>query len=358
MLAFRTGWNQKIAFCVSGPIILWLLTCTFVSMPYLYLINVAPLAIFGLLGFIYSVNIGRLKCENLGPLLAFVTTANVALSISMLLSESVAAFMIAHYSNYYSDLVSSMIGAYKPVTVFSTHSLAGTFAYFFFFLNFRTYRKNGKSVYLWLAILQVLMCIALMSTTSLAFAALAVAELIYTFKWRAVVFLSAAVFLIPSGIKESLGYLLMHAGPGEGNGFAARYGINGDLHNSLAYILSHPLLPTGLNYSPNVMIGDSGPVEYMLLGSVPLVLLIYVGLLWFLRRNLVDKWDCYHFFAVILAAEIGFTTLTYIRSFLLIPAFVIYLNSLSDRASSPVNASLLPSLRSGNAYRHYESSYG
>jgi hypothetical protein len=262
------------------------------------------------------------------------------MGISMLTVESFADFMVAHYNDFSDEVLPSMIAAYKPVLTFATHSLAGTFVYLFFWLNFRTYQKTGKTLHLALAVLHVAMCVALMSTTSLAFAVLAIAELAWNFRWTSALSAIAAYFLIPVSIKETIGDTLLAAvWFREGGGFRIRYVATGSLANVASYIHNHPFQPIGLLYSRNLFDEgaqtDSGPLAYFLRGSFILVFLIYGGLFLFLRRNLRDKWDCYRLFFVILAAEVGFTVLTYARSFLLLPAFMIYLNSLPAASSAP-----------------------
>ena len=229
-----------------------------------------------------------------------------------------------------------MIESYKPVTTFGTHSLAGLFAYLLFFLTFRTYQKTGRRLFLGLAVLHVAMCLAMRSTTSLALSVVALAELAYTFRWKSLIF-APALYFVP--FKEELSDALQFL-PGEGNGFGARYGPGADIGTAIAYIRLHPLLPIGVTYPQNVSFIDSGPVEYMLRGSVPLVILLYGGLFLYLHRNTLDKRDFYRLFAVLVAAEFGFSVLIYMRSFVLIPAFLMYLNSLSpeqEQSKSPCN---------------------
>ena len=335
ILALRAGCQGRVVFWVSIPVVLWLTVCTFFSMVLNHFeIQPVQLALFALLGFMLCINAGRLRCANLSSLLAFVSIVNISVGVAMVTVEQASNFMLVHYNNFYDDLLSHMMATYKPVTTFATHSVAGFFAYIFFFLNLRTYQKSGKRLHLCLAILYVGMCIAMMSTTSLGFSVLAIAELAYIGRWKVLLF-APILYLLLGEFKEDMSLAMTAVWLGEGNGFGARYGAGGILQESVGYIVRHPLLPVGVTFSKGFSFIDSGPIEYMLCGSVPLLLLIYGGLFLFLRRNLCDKWDVYRLFAVILAAELGFTLLTYMRSFLLIPAFVIYLNSLSGRVGDP-----------------------
>lgn len=335
ILARRTGCQGTIVLWVSIPVVLWLTVCTFLSMIANHFdIQPVQLALFALLGFMLCINAGRLKCGKLSSLLAFVSIVNISVGVAMVAVEQVSTFMFVHYNNFYDELLPRMIATYKPVTTFATHSVAGFFAYIFFFLNLRTYQKSGRRLHLGLAILYVGMCVAMMSTTSLGFSIVAIAELAYIGRWRVLVFAPVLYFLLGDR-REDIGAAMTALWLGEGNGFGARYGVGGILQESIAYIVRHPFLPVGVTFSSGFSFIDSGPIEYMLCGSLPLLLLVYGGLFLFLRGNLLDRSDVYRLFAVILAGELGFTLLTYMRSFLLLPAFVIYLNSLPNRSSGP-----------------------
>jgi len=335
--AWKAGCDKQIFWNVSWTIPAWLIACTVRSYVFnFHQVNIGPLPGFTLFGFLLCVKFRNLSISSPQRILAWVSVMNLLAGILMLTWEPATQFMVAHFNNYYEELLPAMVSGLKPVTVFATHSLAGTFAYLFFFLNFRAYKQTGGRISFWLAVLHVGMCLAMMSTTSLLLSALAVGELIYVFKWRAIALFSAIVLLIPSNIREaSLGAVQLFWGA-EGNGFLARYQAGGTMHLSIMYLIDHPFLPLGFAYpGDDLRLIDSGPIEYLLMGSIPLLLLVYGGFFLFLRRNLVSKWDCYRLFAVLLATEIGIPVLTYARSLLLIPAFMILLNSLPQEARVP-----------------------
>jgi len=325
----RVGSFKDMVFCVAIPIPLWLLLCTFVSSGLLPEINTTPLAVYTVLGFLFCLKVKDLQATNLAGILAQASALNIAFGGAMILLDSAGSLAQSYYNSFTSELLSNMVAAHKPVTVFATHSLAGTFNYLLFFLNFRTYKKTGSRLFLWLGLLEACVCVALMSTTSLVFAALAFAELAWNFRKSAIAIVASILLFIPADIRGSILYAASLMLPNEGNGFWARYGLSGGLHPSIQFILDHPFRPIGLNYSPMLYIQDSGPMQYILLGSVPLLLLVYGGLFLFLARNLRDRIDLWRLFLLLLASEVGFSTITYFRSLLLIPASVIYLNSIS-----------------------------
>ncbi len=333
IVALRVGVDEFIFLWFSGPIVVWLGLCTLPSLFRLHELTLSPVTLYFPFAFLLLIQAGKLRCGGLTRLLALVSILNLSIAISMLTVEPVGDFMAANYDAFTEGLVTGMIADYKPVLTFATHSLAGTFAYLFFWLNFRTYQKTGKGLHLVLSVLHVAMCIALTSITSIVFAALAIMELAWYFRKTALLSAIAAYVLVPISAKEFIwDAFLSNIWFREGGGIRSRYLSTGTLGNVFSYVYNNPLRPIGLMHSSNLFEGggqtDSGPLGYFLRGSFVLVFLMYGGFFLFLRRNLRDRWDCYRLFFVILAAEVGFSVLTYSRSLLLMPAFVIYLNSL------------------------------
>jgi len=101
------------------------------------------------------------------------------------------------------------------------------------------------------------------------------------------------------------------------------------MYYDLQYLQQHPFSPVGASFREGFMFGDNGPVEYILRGSVLFLLLIYGGLFYFLRRNLILRFHANFLFAAIVLFELGITTLITLRALFLIPVFSVYLNSLT-----------------------------
>ena len=116
-----------------------------------------------------------------------------------------------------------------------------------------------------------------------------------------------------------------------GSGLGGRYLPGGTMYYDVSYIAEHPFSPVGASFKEDMVAGDGGLVEYMLRGSLPLLLLMYGGVLYFLRRNLQSRSQAYYFFVIIVAFEIGMTTLVNYRALFLFPAMVVYLNHLTAR---------------------------
>jgi hypothetical protein len=121
------------------------------------------------------------------------------------------------------------------------------------------------------------------------------------------------------------------------NGLSGRFSDLGTMRSTMAYLRNKPFSPVGIGYSSNLFFGDSGIIEYYLRGSLPLVVVIYGGLLAFLRKNLLMKRDAWHVFVVILIFELGFTSLTDFHVLYFLPVLIVYFNDLrSSSIADPV----------------------
>lgn len=350
MLAWKCGISERRLLYIGIPIPLLLAGFTFLSP--LHLLATGALPAFVTVALIYCINLENYRMEHPEWILALASIVMLIFGFGVLLgSEGIGAFMNSHYSYFFQDLMQIEIGAHEPVITFATHSLAGVFLYLFFWLNFRTYQTRSKSLHLWLALALLFLCLAVRSHTGLAFGLLGIAQIVYWLwirRHRAITVATIALilYLVPIGahywfdwvknwgdVRDMMSGLWL----GQGTGFRGRYGAEGNLYDTITFIREHPLRPTGLTVSDNFFMGDSGPVEYWLRGSLPFFVLMYGGLWVFLWRSFHIRSDCYVLFFVILLAETGFGVLHYTRSLCLIPAFVMYLNSISPERETVMN---------------------
>jgi hypothetical protein len=113
------------------------------------------------------------------------------------------------------------------------------------------------------------------------------------------------------------------------NGFSGRFSEFGTLYNTIKYIEDRPFSPVGIGYRSDLFFGDSGPVEYYLRGSIALLLSVYGGFFFFLKRNLMSKRHLVLLFLSVMAFELGYSSLTYVRLLYMLPVLVVYFNDLS-----------------------------
>src|SRR6266566_7072567 len=352
-LAWKHGTRPGAVVFFTLPIMIILAACTLTGLlsgPFRF--GWGVFALFGLLAMLLALD---LRTVSSGRFVYAVFIAanvlNLCCGIAILVgNEWIGQFLPSFYSHFYPELVPTMIRVHRPVLTFSTHSLAGLFLYLFFWLNWETYKVRRSALSLFFAISELVLLVALTSFTALTLAALALAQ-IFLWLWKRSrnVFVAAMLCVVAivtlggrlvinqlDGLVElpELGVTLLNS---DNNGPLARYGPGGDLRAAIAYLYDNPLSPIGFATPSYLYIVDSGPLEYLLRGSIPLLLLIYFGLYRFLRYNLTSKSHALMLFLVIIAFETGFTAFTYFRTLFLLPFFVVYLKQIApdlNRGSS------------------------
>jgi hypothetical protein len=349
-LAWRHGTRPGAVAFISLPIVIVMIACTFSIGG--FRIGWGCFAEFSLLALILALDLRSVRPGRFAQA-AFViaNVLNIACGIAIIVgNEWIAQFLPAFYSSFYPELVPAMLSLHKPVLTFGTHSLAGFFLYLFFWLNWETYKARRSALALLFAVSDVILLLAVASFSSVAFAILALAQMgIWLWKRNRrvlVIATACAALLVPVGMQrfeenlDAAQILPQMAGTLLDSGISgplARYGSGGTLRPAIKYLVDHPLSPIGFAIPSYIYIVDSGPLEYVLRGSVPLLLLIYVGLYRFLRHNLQSRAHVLTLFFVILGFETGFTALTYFRTAYLLPLVVIYLNGIQPRFDGPVN---------------------
>jgi len=349
-LFWTLGLDEDQFLLFSVPIVFVLISATFFST--LYVFGIGVLWVYVPVALLYSLRLRSLTFGRaLRALFVACNLVNIGLGACAVFHvERVNGLVMSYYSNFFPDLVPGMLEFGKPVLTFATHSLAGFFIFLFFWLNFRTYLSTRRFAFLIFAVCYFTFDLCLLSVTGFGFALFAFAIMSVHF-WRrnprtVATALLAFFFLVPRIVHrlyspienwQDLVEIVSPAFTSPGEGFLGRYGSQGNNVSNLKYIAEHPFSPTGLTTAGNLFIGDSGPVEYLIRGSVLLLFLMYVGLFQFLRRNLAGKLDMYVLFLAILVMELGFTSLTYFRLMYLLPVAVIYLNSLPKPEAAALN---------------------
>lgn len=338
ILYWQHGYRTSILWTVSLPIMILLSVCTFLASSFRF--GWGVFAQWNLLALTFAMDLREMRP---GPLTAWtfkiVNVVYIAWGIALVVgSEAIGQFTSGWYAQFYDELLPNMLWLHKPVLAFGTHSLAGFFVYLLFFLNWRHYTSIESRLSLSFSIFDIGLLLALRSFTSLALGVLALAQ-VMAWLWkrnrRALILgMSAfcgAMWLAYPTLAEQLDRVRAVA-PGaitaflnsEASGPLARYGANGDLGPSISYLADHPLSPVGYTVPSFLFFADSGPLEYMLRGSVPLLCLMYIGLYVFLRHNCPSRTFSLMLFLAIVAFEMGFVSLTYFRTLLFLPFLAIY----------------------------------
>jgi hypothetical protein len=312
-------------------------------------VSVGVTLVFAGLGMLYMLDIRAVRGG--APArwtMAFINVFVIAVGLGLSLNVDVAnRFIKTFYSSFYPDLLVAMLDWYhKPVLTFATHSTAGFFFYLFFYLNLRRFRSTGSIVSLGLTLAILLLGFNVRSTTSTVLMALASVQVVWGLLRRRRLWRGVATAL---ALVLTVGLLVLGAGSTKpyadsvirmirGNreaGLGSRFSEGGTLAGNVRYLRDNPLSPIGLTYGPeSLFYGDSGIVLVLLRGSVPLLLLTYLGFGYLLVRNLRNWRDALWLFVVTCAFEIGYTPLQLFRFTAFLPFLMVYLNDLPEEDPS------------------------
>jgi hypothetical protein len=316
----------------------------------------------GMLPFIPLVLLFATNLRDLGfdgalrPWLAMSNVINMVAGIAVVAhAERISDFIVNFYSFQYAELVPEMMKGGLPVLTFGSHSIAAFFYYLFFWINFETYKTYKSRGNLVFAICYIPLGCLVRSVTGVGFMLVAVLQLLqygakrnlkYTILGIVVMSMIAVGILyyyVPytedwvAGAKVVSDIVTSPTG-----GFLGRFSQTGTLYTTVNYIRNNPFSPVGFGNRDDLMFGDSGPVEYMLRGSIVLVLLVYGGLFIFLRQNMLSRKYAWSLFLVIMAFETGYSSLGYDRLLCFLPVLVVYLNDLVRANQKLIATSPLP----------------
>jgi hypothetical protein len=301
--------------------------------------------IYAALGLLYGLNLRDVVApQALRRFYLAINAVSLGVGFAVALALPWAGWLlVTYYSAFYQELVPNMVGLRKPVLTFGTHSMAGFMIYLLFYMAFSSYRRRQDVSSLLIACLHAVLLVALSSTTSMVYAAVALLQLVGLALARvrrlAVPLVAVALVAAVAGMlvfERVSSAIIDRAGEAlvgdKIRGLASRYATDGLLAGNLSYLAEHPLEPVGFAFSERLYFGDSGYVVNMLRGSVPLVAAVYGGLFLFLWTNLRAHGSAVWLFIVIAAFEVGFTPLHYFRFLGFAPFMVVYLNSLDAEA--------------------------
>jgi hypothetical protein len=331
----------------SFPVCVLLLSITPLLLMFTFTSGLSTLALGALLE--YSV-LSMLLITNLidvdlpqwfGRLWLMVNIINILAGFAIVVGvQMVDDFFIAHYSTAYDELLPNMLAWHKPVLTFGSHSTAAFFLYLFFWINLERYKLAGQKLSLIFSVCCLFLIACLLSVSSVVFSAVGIFQLVthfwssmrHKFAWAAgslcLILVTTAFWRSEINWSASLEVVKTIIGD-PGSGLTGRLLAGGTMYYDLQYFKDHPFSPVGASFREGFVFGDDGPLEYMLRGSVPLLLLVYGGLFYFLRRNMISKFHATFFFVAIVMFELGITTLINFRAQCLIPVFVVFLNSLT-----------------------------
>ena len=246
-------------------------------------------------------------------------------------NQLVELFVLANYAAFYEDLLRSMIHwSGKPVTVFGTHSLAATFHFLFFAVNLRLGVVFRRPVHVAAALAFVPLTYLLKSNSALlALAMMGVTGFAFVLSTRSYPRIAVALASVLTLLALVTTYIdaisadVVDVLEKQTSGFLIRFGEGGVLRENLAFVAT----PVGIaDLRGRIFYGDSGLVEYLTRGSLPLMVLMYFAFYRFLKMNLRRPAYYLPFFVAVLLFESGFSTLVYYRFEAILPLAVLALN--------------------------------
>lgn len=297
--------------------------------------------IYGALTLLFMLDLRPLSSRYIDHAFQAITVVSLVFGYALALDVGLAdRFVVQWYGAFYKELVSNMVGIFdKPVLTFATHSMAGFMIFLLFYMQWRGWQRRGQTWRLVAALGFLGMLILVKSTTGMAYAVIAGAQLAMGayHRWlrgRPLLVAACAVAgvtaVVASGIDFGAQYDRVAAAVvGDRlSGLSARYAGDGLLAGNLAYLSDSPLAPIGAGATDTLYLGDSGIVVNLLRGSAFLLLAVYGGLWLFLVTNLADRRSATWLWVWTVLFEIGFTPLQYFRFVAFVPFLVVYLNSL------------------------------
>jgi hypothetical protein len=251
-------------------------------------------------------------------------------------SQPAKEFLRANYSAFYDNLVPMMLAEGKPILMFGSHSIAA----FFFFVCFYLHLKSSvarRSTLCFVGAVAYLILLALLKSVSAYFLFVAgLALLASEIRKRHILALVAvtafAVVLCTALVSDSewqqltTGVQKVWTAPE--SGFRGRYDESGVLAADFEFIRMNPLRGIGIGFSESLWYGDSGPVEFLLRGSVPLVLAVYAAFWFFLTRNILSRRTAITVYLIYFAFEVAYSNLLYLRTICMLPFVIAHLNGL------------------------------
>ena len=306
-------------------------------------ITIGTIAGYSCLALLFTIQIKSVQLTTLlKNLFICANIINIAASILIIIGqEEVRSIFLNYYGFYFDDLLNRMINWYnKPVLTFASHSLASFFFFIFFYLNIRSYWSSINYLYLVLALCNLILLPFLTSFSALLFTLLGLLLLYMHYFKKNALASSLALLTILFTLYISYDYLgisvvediVREILSSDESGLMARYSSSSGLiyNTNIVYLMDHPFSPVGMTYTPSLTYGDSGPFEYLIRGSLFLLISIYGGLYYFLRTNMKSSKSAWLIFVVILLFELGIPTLTYFRFIYILPFVVVYLNGIED----------------------------
>lgn len=293
--------------------------------------RIAPVAIFL---FISSITFRPCVSPKLMIfLLDFFCLSVIIWNIGILLNvEFIITYTINNYSQFYSFATLGSLMRLKPVMSFSVHTFSSFFYAMIFVLchiTVKSLRNNRLYLYMFFLLLFTLM---LRSSSSFVFFVFMLFMIFMSFrgKVKKLAFLSTIVFASLFLVQTPLFEEYIQAFLSEYNGVIPRYLSGNSVFKDNIAILNESFIGIGFNIVQSryeIAYTDSGYILYLTMGSIVLLVGIYIMLVNFIKNNVQLKYRGYVLIPILLL-EFAIPVIIYVKFFPFIVFVVYYLRSL------------------------------
>lgn len=274
---------------------------------------------------------------------AFIVINIVNIFLGMLIvidSPTIEDFFMKFYQGVHANALPNMFGENKPVLTFTSHSRAAFHFFLFFFLCLEGYKHTQKLIYFLLSAGYIVLMINLNSNTGYVFLFIScilllaylikykIRSLVYSLIGISIILLFNLNKIIPAVNNIYLEFFTTVSS--RRNGLLGRFSSDGQLAENFKYMADNLFRPTGIGFSDALFFGDSALFLFMLRGTFLLVILIYVAMYLFYKRNIHYKYQAIILFVACLLMDIGSSTLLYFRTLYMIPFLIVFLNTVSS----------------------------
>lgn len=345
-LIFRLNHISKVAF--YSLLLMILFSGIFsVTSPF-NTIAIGNFFVFLLIALMFCLDLRKIKIDQkVEKLFKGINIINLIFGYAIIFQfEPLVNIILNNYAYYFPDLIPWMMREGKPVLWFGPHSIAAFYIYISFFLCLSTYVVTRSRINIIFALSYIFFLYSLNSSSGFIFFAISLLHLAYFFvKIKRIRYLYISTLVLLSvyvfNIFEFQDFVLSIINQAQlrfssnTNGLSGRYSAEGNMAGNLSFIKENPFSPIGMTFDNKLALMDSGYIIVWLRGSLPLLLLVYGVLFFYLRTHLQNKKTAMFIFFLIMAFEVGMFNMGYFRLYFLLPFVIVYLNYLDEKSKIP-----------------------
>lgn len=293
--------------------------------------RVAPVAVFLFISsLIFRPNVSS---RLMVLLLDFFCISAIIWNSSILLGfEFIKTFTVNYYSQFYSFATSGSLMRLKPIMSFSVHTFSSFFYTLIFVSCLLTLKTSNRiRLYIYMSFL-LLFTFMLRSSSSFVFSVFMLFLVFLSLKGKVkkLAFLSAIVSVFLLLIQTPLFEEYIQAFLSEYNGIIPRYLSGSSVFKDNIAVFNESLMGIGFNIVQSryeIVYTDSGYIVYLTMGSILLLVGIYVLLINFIKNNIQSKYRGYVLIPILIF-EFAIPAVIYVKFFPFIVFVVYYLRSL------------------------------